>query len=278
MEIVECRDASSFRRLADPLLLEREDTNNLILGVTGLLMVDPKAFESFRSWAVLAASGPVAAGVVAGRNNLIVAAARSARGVELLAHEVEGVPGATGPVPSIETFVAARSDEAHLTMSQGIFSLTRVAALPAAPGESRPAASKHTDTLTEWFAAFQLEALGEQSEDDKALRQSVASRVATQDQDFGVWVHEVDGRPVAMSSHNAPTPNGIRVSAVYTPPEHREKGYATTLVAKQSRWLLERGHRFCFLYTDLSNPTSNAIYRRIGYEQVAESREYGFSR
>jgi predicted GNAT family acetyltransferase len=40
--------------------------------------------------------------------------------------------------------------------------------------------------------------------------------------------------------------------------------------------LLEQGYRSCFLYTDLSNPTSNAIYERIGYRRVAESTEYRF--
>jgi predicted GNAT family acetyltransferase len=43
-----------------------------------------------------------------------------------------------------------------------------------------------------------------------------------------------------------------------------------------SSWLLRHGRRRCFLYTDLANPTSNAIYRRIGYKQVGESAEYGF--
>jgi len=39
--------------------------------------------------------------------------------------------------------------------------------------------------------------------------------------------------------------------------------------------LLER-RRFCFLFTDLGNPTSNAIYRRIGYEPVSDVDRYLF--
>ena len=31
------------------------------------------------------------------------------------------------------------------------------------------------------------------------------------------------------------------------------------------------------LFTDLANPTSNAIYRRIGYEAVAEILGYDFA-
>jgi predicted GNAT family acetyltransferase len=67
------------------------------------------------------------------------------------------------------------------------------------------------------------------------------------------------------------------VGPVYTPPELRGRGYATTLVAELSRWLLGRGNRFCFLYTDLANPTSNAIYARIGYRRVCDALEYRFA-
>ena len=162
-------------------------------------------------------------------------------------------------------------------MSQGIFALDRVRRVPEAAGISAPAGAAHADTIVEWFLAFNEEAMSSHRTDHATLRRSVRDRVATQSPDFGVWIHEVDGQPVSMSCQSGPTPNGIRVSAVYTPPDHRSRGYATTLVARHSQWLLDSGHRFCFLYTDLANPTSNAIYKRIGYEQVAESREYSFS-
>ena len=82
--------------------------------------------------------------------------------------------------------------------------------------------------------------------------------------------------PVSLAGFSGPTPTGIRVGPVYTPPPHRRLGYATTLVADLSQWLLGQGYRSCFLYTDLSNPTSNHIYETIGYRQVAEAVEYGF--
>ncbi len=58
---------------------------------------------------------------------------------------------------------------------------------------------------------------------------------------------------------------------MYTPSEERGRGYASNLVAEVSARMLDDGAAACFLYTDLANPTSNAVYRRIGYEQVAES-------
>ena len=43
-----------------------------------------------------------------------------------------------------------------------------------------------------------------------------------------------------------------------------------------SQLLLNEGYRHCFLFTDLANPTSNKIYKAIGYEQVCDMDEYGF--
>lgn len=88
----------------------------------------------------------------------------------------------------------------------------------------------------------------------------------------------VDRRPVSLVGFGGPTPNGIRIGPVYTPPEHRGHGYASILTARVSQLQLDRGRHFCFLYTDLANPTSNAIYKRIGYERVCDSRELAFAR
>ena len=38
--------------------------------------------------------------------------------------------------------------------------------------------------------------------------------------------------------------------------------------------LLEEGRSFCLLYTDLANPTSNAIYARIGYRGIRDLAVY----
>ena len=60
------------------------------------------------------------------------------------------------------------------------------------------------------------------------------------------------------------------------PPAQRKRGYASACVATLSHLLLNRGYEFCMLYTDLTNPTSNAIYQAIGYEPVIDSTMYRF--
>ncbi|GIJ52045.1 hypothetical protein Val02_89310 [Virgisporangium aliadipatigenens] len=54
----------------------------------------------------------------------------------------------------------------------------------------------------------------------------------------------------------------------------RGRGYASSAVAGVSQWALDSGAVALNLYTDLANPTSNAIYRRIGYRRVGDAREW----
>jgi predicted GNAT family acetyltransferase len=67
-----------------------------------------------------------------------------------------------------------------------------------------------------------------------------------------------------------------RINLVYTPPDRRRRGYATAAVAALTQQLLNSGSRYCCLYTDLANPTSNSVYRRIGYRPVCDIDQYSF--
>ena len=76
------------------------------------------------------------------------------------------------------------------------------------------------------------------------------------------------------STYAQPPANGVvRVGFVYTPPDARGHGYASALVADISAEVLAGGDR-CILYTQLANPTSNAIYQRIGYKPLSDFAAY----
>jgi predicted GNAT family acetyltransferase len=81
---------------------------------------------------------------------------------------------------------------------------------------------------------------------------------------------------VSMCGFGGLTPRGIRIGPVYTPPELRRRGYASALTAHVTQQQLDGGRDYCFLYTDLANPTSNRIYLNLGYELVCESADYAF--
>jgi predicted GNAT family acetyltransferase len=140
------------------------------------------------------------------------------------------------------------------------------------PGVMRDYRADDRDLTVRWLDAFVREALPDEALDDPSedlLRRRLS------DPDGGVRLWDVDGAPVSLASFGQRTPNGIRVGPVYTPPGLRGNGYASGLVGRMTAELLGL-HRFCFLFTDLANPTANNIYQRIGYEAVSDVEHYAF--
>jgi predicted GNAT family acetyltransferase len=83
-----------------------------------------------------------------------------------------------------------------------------------------------------------------------------------------VWVDD-DDEPVNLTAATAPTYGVSRIGPVYTPREHRGRGYASAAVHGVSKLLRESGERPC-LFTDQANPTSNKIYEAIGYRRLVD--------
>ena len=125
-----------------------------------------------------------------------------------------------------------------------------------------------------FFVAFAVDAGVPPHEQVSYEEQLTKARHRIEQGQLFMWKDQ--NKTVSMAGVSAPTRNGIRVNAVYTPPEYRGNGYASANVAATSQRQLEEGYSFCFLYTDASNPVSNKIYQRIGYEYVCNSAFYLF--
>lgn len=185
------------------------------------------------------------------------------------------VPGVLGPQGRARTFAelwSARTGQAvSRHMGERIFRLTSVRRPRSVPGLLRLAEAADRELLIAWLSDFASEALAEtdMTEMPKAVDQWLAGSGRT----MYLWG---DREPVSMCGVGGETPNGIRIGPVYTPPGARRRGYASALVAEVSQVQLDRGRTFCFLFTDLANPTSNHIYQEIGYEPVRDVDVYRF--
>lgn len=280
---MEFSDPTEFRSRVDPLLMRNEARNSLFLGITGTLIDRPDVYEDFFLWAVLEGEMPIAAGAMTPPHNLLLADDATEISMSILAEHVVGrgfdLPGAQGTIPTVEHFCRTWSElngvDTEIEVELGIHELTRVAMPPDVAGGPRPATTAEVDLLVDWLDAFLDEADPAAPKTD--LEDAVRKKLGLDPALGGTWLWEVDGEPVALSGYGGRTPNGIRIGPVYTPPKERGQGFATALVAAQSSWLLEQGRSFCFLFTDLANPTSNSIYRRIGYRKVGHARRYGFT-
>ena len=67
-----------------------------------------------------------------------------------------------------------------------------------------------------------------------------------------------------------------RIGPIYTPEEFRKNGFASALTSEITKILISQG-ALPTLYTQASNPTSNKIYRDLGYSLVDENRRVVFT-
>jgi uncharacterized protein len=285
IETVRLDDAAAFLAEAEPLLLADEARHNLILGIAGTIRDTPDLYPLRSLWLVRERGEVVAAALRTPPYNLVLAQPRSTEALEALADAVGGeqIPGVVGAEPEVHEFAALWSRysgmQGRVNMRQGVYALDHVEPVPAAPGSPRVATTDDRELILRWWIAFGEEVLHEGGPGRERAESNVDHRLSSTTAGHLLW--EVGGEPVSLAGWGGRTPNGIRIGPVYTPPELRGRGYATALTAELSQRLLdgrlfEGGRTFCFLYTDLSNPTSNAIYERIGYRRIAEAAEVVF--
>ncbi len=159
-------------------------------------------------------------------------------------------------------------------MQECLYRLDQVRPVKGVGGEYRFPSQADSELLIDWFMAFSAEALEKMSYEDAQRQVNIRLTSDPSLRGLRLWID--NGKPVSFAGYGGPTPNGIRIGPVYTPPEFRGRGYASACVAALSQEMLDAGRKFCTLHTDLSNPTSNHIYQNIGYKPLYDVDEYRF--
>jgi uncharacterized protein len=277
MQVVPLPAATAFLERAAPVLQSDPAANNLPLGIAQNLIDEPGSYDEALFWVVEREGTVVGAALRTPPYPLVLAEPVQAEVIDALVSAlVDGrsaVPGVTANEPWATRFAEAWEARTGATwdvaIGQGVYALTSVRAPRSAPGSWRQATVEDRPLLLRWMHEFEVEALQAMTRDERATERALETRLGEGDTSgFSLWIDE--GGPVSLSGWTH-IPGGARIGPVYTPPGERGRGYASNLVAEVSRSMLGSGAPACFLYTDLGNPTSNSIYRRIGYDQVAES-------
>ena len=280
MELMNFDDVNNFALRAEPILSKGEDVNSLFLGV--LQAIKAGRYEN-PFMATIEEDGEVLALIQMTPphplNLIFTNENRLEECMELLIKKLMELEIEISSIISLKpwAFLFAKKWEEKtgtsrkLLMDQGIYRLDNVIeALEDSPGSWRFADKEDCPLIEKWFNLF---------EEDAGLpptaKEDVEKRVASfvEQQEVFLWVH--DGKVVSMMKKARPSEHGVTVSFVFTPREERKKGYARTMVAAGTKELLKE-YKFCVLYTDLMNQTSNKIYQEIGYQRIADSVQLGF--
>ena len=191
-----------------------------------------------------------------------------------LEHDPE-VPGVNAPRELARSLARAWAGRTGgtttLALSLAMHTLERVCE-PSRPasGRLRPAGEDDRELVVPWMGAFTREAGVDGASD--------AADIVGRGIERGLlYVWDDDGL-VALVGHSPAVAGVVRIGPVYTPPQLRARGYASSAVAALSRAALEGGAEQCALFTDLANPTSNRIYAALGYRRVGDWEDIRFVR
>lgn len=271
-----------MRACRDPLY-ELESVNSLLLGICERMSSQSCAPKEAPLFVSVMKDGKVAAAAVMTppHNPILACLAESdyAATRELAGYLANGrfeITGITGPAASAfdfaDAFTAIRGLSHSVIVKLRLYELAVVVHPSKKPGELRPAGLEGRALLIEWAGAFHAEA----TPNDPMMDYAEMIDLDLKQHSIFIWENE-EGQPVSMVRKTRPTKNTISVNFVYTPPALRGRGYAAAAVADFSQLWLDNGYKRCVLFTDLSNPTSNSIYQKIGYTPVIDFDMYSFA-
>ncbi|MBO4256898.1 GNAT family N-acetyltransferase [Streptomyces griseorubiginosus] len=192
-----------------------------------------------------------------------------------LAADGRPLPGVSGERASVAALARAwerrTGARAAVRQRQRLYRLDALTAPgPVPKGRARVAGEADRQQLVRWYGEF-MAAVGE------SAGQRAEGWADTRISYGGVTFWEdADGTPLAMAGATPMVAGQVRVAPVYTPAELRGRGYAGAVTVEVSRAARASGADEVLLFTDLANPTSNALYQRIGYRPVADFDLYDF--
>ncbi|MEO1258969.1 MAG: GNAT family N-acetyltransferase [Bacteroidota bacterium] len=260
-------------------LEKREAVNNLLIGIP-ISLKNEKVLNPFPVLlSVHAGNSIVFSAIQTPPKNLLVsgdALNHQSAAVPLIDFMIQNniiVPGVIGP-KKVSTFFAEKwcaknNIQWQTKYEQLIYRLDEIKEIKYTNGFCRKAKMKDLDIVGNWFHAFAKEAMDEDDRQGAIL--TAENKITT----GGLFIWENNGRAVSMAAASRPSRNGIAINYVYTPAEFRGHGYATAVVGKLTELMLKK-YRFCSLFTDQANPTSNSIYSKIGYRPIEEFRMIEF--
>lgn len=261
-------------------LQENESLNNLMLGICNRMKNTPEYYNEVYMATVKEEEELVLAALMTIPQKLIVYSNKEDydQAIDLLVKDLLSqdiyIPGVIGPKElakrTCEIWGKHVDCKVELDMNMRVYELREVNKEVIGEGILRPMAEKDIDLIAHWTYDFIIETGVDPSTTIEECYESTRNRVENKT----LFALEHEGKLVSMAAKARPTENGATVNLVYTPKELRGKGYATTCVALLSQYLLDEGYKFCSLFTDLSNPTSNSIYMKIGYRPVGDFDAY----
>lgn len=282
MRYTEYKNPADFMNVCRTIFEEQEALYGLMLGITIRLVKNPLHYGSQPLLATIGTdTEPDLIALMTPPYKLQIALLNkgSFESVQLLASKLHEsgwqIPAVMGEEKAIKAFAIHWNEVAGTNsregMRQRLYELRTVQPIQYPEGTLRQATNDDLELAIKWSNSFYDDCFGDLEE---VARDGRFAKLLVEEGNLYFWENPA---PVSMAAITRPTMHGISIGYVYTPPQYRRKGYASAVTARLTQHALDSGKRFCTLFTDLGNPTTNSIYQKIGYNPVADIMDVHFA-
>jgi predicted GNAT family acetyltransferase len=279
MELKRYYDADDFLNDNQQFLFANEAANNLIIGIANGLRSRIVKNDALIC-SVKEHNNILLSSVMIPPRDLIVAISEMNEQAisllinDLIANKTE-VPGILAENAFADVFRnqwhEETGDETKLFRKERAYKLMKCREIKISSGQMRLAVRDDMNQIAEWIKELHNE-IRETISDEGAKK---ISEMKIANKEIFVWIER---GIVSMCASDRESQHGKAINLVYTPPQNRGKGYATSCVYNLCKRILNEGKSFCCLFADLDNRTSNAIYSRIGFNPILDFLHYRFEK
>jgi predicted GNAT family acetyltransferase len=276
-------DVEEYVAAADTFLKADPCARNVLLTIIDIVRAAPGTYSGAPSfWWITDGSAVVGAANWTPPHNLLVSALPVTAAPALADAAVKRAmslslrpPGVAGPAEAARAVAAAwaaiTGDIIERDRTILLNELGSLVEVPVPSGARRAGRVEDVPLIAEWLQTFSAEIEHPVPTNPHAIADHMI-----RSGHLDVWID--DGQIVSMVGFRHAA--GVaRIGPVYTPPEHRNHGYARRLTFEVTADTLQQpGVDHAMLFTDADNPVSNSIYRQAGYEPRGEHVEIDFAK
>lgn len=281
MEIIKITEINDLKEQfyeIESFLLNNESYNNLGYGLINSILKQERKFDKWRVW-ILKKTFHEIVGVLVNTDfdkGLIVSVVKTEIAKFIGEnYQVFRVPNGEiiGEKENVITIMKSLNYSYETVMDQGVYELKKEQLVIPDFCENLKLSlltKEFYELVLDWGIMFGQECFPKKTLVE--INKEITSFLTRNFKRNSIFILRKSGVPVSMACQNRETKNSQSISFVFTPKEHRGQGYGslvTGLISKNS--FDEKGKIACNLYTDLTNPTSNSIYKKLGYVKLGES-------
>lgn len=271
-----------FLKEGEAFLLKNESFNNLFLGLANRLCEqNPDGGDPFFYLLKNELDEVIGAAMRSAPIRPLIITEMNNSGLRLLSEELKkkniSLVGAVGHKETIEHFGEVWGSSSFEVMGQGVYECRNLIPPSLLKGELYQVQLDDPvglEAAVEFGAGFIKECFPKHREPVVEARKSVEFYV-----ERGLlflWKSDT-GEFVSMACNNRESKNAGTIGWVFTPSDKRGNGYGSMVTYGATREIFKKGKTLANLFTDLSNPTSNSIYQKLGYKLIGNSIHIEFS-